>query len=198
MRDYAVFDLETAKTTKEVQQELDLDAEGKAFGYPHRMMFGCGIVWDSKQKLFVPFKKADEMADFLLGFDGVLVSWNGRRFDIPVLLPFIDIDVYNRLQAKPHLDMLQDFYERVQGRFRISLDNCAKHTVGVGKIGDGADAPLLFKQGRWEELLEYCKVDVSITKRILEYGLEHGHIKFWDKFENQVVRMPVGYEEYLK
>lgn len=198
MRDYCAFDLETAKTTKEVAKELDLDREGKAFGYPHRMMFGVGVLWDSRKEEFIAFKKGQEMADYLLKFDGVLVSWNGIRFDIPVLLPYIDIDVYTKLQAKPHCDMLADFYRRVNGRFRVSLDNCAKYTVGAQKIGHGGDAPLLFKHGRWQELLEYCKVDVALTMRVFEYGLAHGHIKYWDKFENKVALMPVDYKEYLE
>lgn len=198
MREYCVFDLETAKTTKEVARELDLDREGHAFKYPHRMMFGCGVLYDSRKKEYIAFKRAEQMASYLLNFKGVLVSWNGKRFDLPVLLPYIDIDVYDKLQAKPHLDMLKDFYARVNGRFRVSLDNCAKHTVGAQKTGSGADAPRLFKEGKWKELLEYCRVDVELTLKILQYGLKNKHIKYWDTHENEVNRMGVSYEDYLR
>ena len=198
MKHYCAFDIETAKTCKQVQDELELPDERDAFKYPHRMGFGVGVVYDSKTKEFTEFKKGQDMVKFLLDFDGVLVSYNGKRFDIPALLPYMDIDVYNKLIRKPHLDLLENFYARVNGKFRVPLDNIAKHSIGTQKIGSGADAPLLFQEGKIKELMEYCKVDVAITSRILEFGMKNGHIRFWDKYKSKVVELPVNYVGMLK
>ena len=122
--DYCVFDIQPAKSLIEVKEELGLKDERSAFGFPHRMGFSIGCTFSPKDK-FKFFSTADEMADYLLKFKGKLVSFNGTRFSLPVLLDEIDIDKFLRLQRLPHLDILADFYDRAQGRFRVSLDNMA-------------------------------------------------------------------------
>lgn len=198
MRDYIVFDTETSRTTREVQALLNLKSDREAFAYPHRMGFGVGVVWDSKEQEFSTFKDAKKMAEKLMNFDGVLVSFNGIRFDIPVFLPYIDIDWFFKLQQKPHLDMLKDFYDRVNGRFRVPLNNIAKQSCGVEKSGSGADAPFLFKQGRFKELIEYCQQDVEVTKQVFLYGLKNGFIKYWDRQNQLGTQMEVDYKAYLE
>jgi len=199
MRPFIVFDIETKKTNVEVAQELKLKDEAAAFAYPHKLGFGCAVAYNSETDSYEVFRAGKELAAYLLKATGhILVGWNSIRFDLPVLLDEIDIDSYNALQDKPHLDLLADFYRRVNGRFRVSLDNAAQNTLGVGKIGNGADAPLLLRQGRWDELVAYCRVDVEITRRLFEFGVEHGHIAYFDRFENMQVVLPVDYKGYLE
>lgn len=193
-----MFDLETARTTKEVQNLMKLPDERSAFGYPHQMNFAVGVLWDSKEGEFYGFRDAKMMAQHLLSFKGLLVSYNGIRFDIPVLLPYIDIDDFFALQKIPHLDMMAEFYKNVNGRFRVSLNNIAKETVNAEKSGSGADAPMLFKEGKFKELFDYCKQDVLVTKKVFEYGVKEGHILYQDRHLNRRVRMDVDWAGWVK
>lgn len=198
MTDYCVFDIETAKRTDEIMRELHLKSVKEIFGFPHRLGFALGVCYESKSKEYLLFDDAKEMADFLLKYKGLIVSFNGKRFDLPVLLPYIDIDVFFALQAKLHLDILEHFYEGVGRKFRVGLNNIAMATLGHGKSGSGADAPTLFQQGKMRELFEYCKQDVLITKDIFEFGIEKAHIRYLDTLTNQTAHLVVTYKEILE
>jgi len=197
MKNYLVFDIEIIKTIKEVQEELKLADERMSFGHPQVMGFAVGVLYDSSKNIFRAFKDANEFANYLLDFKGILVSFNGIRFDLPCLLKHIDIDIYHALQKKPHLDMLAYFYEKVNGKFRVSLDNLAKNTINKGKTGNGADAPLLFRQGKLGELIDYCQNDVIITKEVFEFGLEHDSLNYFDSQTGKVESLEVDFKKWL-
>lgn len=192
---YCVFDIEVAKTLTEVAKELNLKNEKDAFAYPHKMGFGVGVVYDSISDQFFIFNSAKEMAQFLLHFEGILISFNGKRFDFAVLLDGIDIDTYNVLQGLPHLDILQDFFRGVGGKFRVGLDNIAKNTIGRAKTGNGADAPILFQQGKMDELIAYCKNDVILTRDVFLFGWGHKYIMYWDAQKSIGQVMPVDWSQ---
>jgi len=198
MRNYCVFDTEISKLPSELQIELKLSDEKAAFGFPHQLGFACGVCYNSQTDEFTVFKDANKMAQYLLAFDGVLISFNGNRFDLPVFLGQCDIDIYHALQRKAHIDILAEFYKAVDSKFRVSLDNLTKNTCGVVKSDSGAEAPLMFRRGEWERLISYCKNDVAITAMLFKYGLEKGHIMYFDNRNGQVVEMKVNYKGMLK
>lgn len=194
---YCVFDIEISKTIGQVARELNLKTEGEAFGFPHKLGFSVGVVYSSTTKEFLVFQSAKEMAKYLLNFDGLLVSFNGIRFDLPCLLNDCDIDTFLWLQKKKHLDLLVDFYNNVKGRFRVSLNNIAENTIGKVKSGKGADAPLLFQQGKMDELIDYCKMDVQLTQEIFEFGCQKGYINYYDFQKGEKDEMPVTYLDWM-
>jgi DEAD/DEAH box helicase domain-containing protein len=198
MKHYCVFDTEIQKTPKEIQIELGLADEKEAFGFPQKMNFAVGIAYNSKTDNFVAFKDAKEMANYLLKFDGCLVSFNGIRFDLPLFLGHCNIDVYHALQKKPHIDILAEFYKAVDGKFRVSLDNLTRNTCGVQKSDDGAEAPMMFRRGEWDRLISYCKNDVKITADLFRHGLEKGYIMFYDSRTGKPTKMEVTYKEMLE
>jgi DEAD/DEAH box helicase domain-containing protein len=196
MKDWLCFDIEISKTLGQVARELNLRTEGEAFNFPHKCGFAVGVVFNSRTEEYLVFKSAKEMAKYLLENGDFLVSFNGIRFDILCLLNGgVDIDTFLALQHKPHLDLLADFYRRVDGRFRVGLDNMAQNTIGEGKTGNGADAPLLYQSEKWDELITYCENDVRITKQIFWYGSEQGYISYLDNQTNKVCRMDVDWAE---
>jgi DEAD/DEAH box helicase domain-containing protein len=195
--DYCIFDIEISKTIEQVARELSLKTEGEAFNFPHKCGFSVGVIYSSKSKEYLVFNSAKEMAKYLLDFDGLIVSFNGRRFDIPTLLNDCDIDTFLWLQQKKHLDLLADFYNNVKGRFRVSLNNIAENTIGEVKSGKGADAPLLFQQGKIGELVDYCKMDVQLTLEIFEFGCQNGYINYYDSQKGEKDEMPVTYLDWM-
>ena len=196
--DYAVFDIEISRTIGQVAKELGLKNENDAFSFPHMLGFAVGVVYSSKTKEYLVFNSAKEMAKYLLDFDGLLISFNGVRFDLPVLLNSCDIDTFLALQKKKHLDLLADFYKNVNGKFRVSLNNIAEITLKKKKSGNGADAPILFQQGKMDELIEYCKNDVMLTKEIFEFGCQFGYIYYFDRQKGEMDEMSALYLDWLE
>ncbi len=97
----------------------------------------------------------------------LLVGFSMNRYDVPVLNRYLartrpPVNLFD----KNRLDLL-DEVEMVVGR-RISLEKLAQANLGMGKTGHGARAIELYRQGRMEELKNYCLQDVEITRRLFE------------------------------
>ena len=58
-----------------------------------------------------------------------------------------------------------------------SLDALSKLNLQESKIGNGANAPILWQQGQFGEVINYCLHDVWLTKELLDYVARHGRIR---------------------
>jgi predicted PolB exonuclease-like 3'-5' exonuclease len=110
----------------------------------------------------------------LEAFDGTLVSFNGRGFDLPVLelqalrygcaLPrYFDRNGLRQRFGR-HLD-LQDWMANFgAARLRGGLNLIAKliGLPGKGEVG-GADVQRLWERGRWTDIHRYCADDAVQT-----------------------------------
>ena len=45
-------------------------------------------------------------------------------------------------------------------------------------------------------IIEYCKSDVDLTRRLFEFGRMHGYLLYRD-YQGRAVRMPVRFEEKI-
>jgi len=63
------------------------------------------------------------------------------------------------------------------------------------KSGSGADALVLFKEGRMEELKRYCLDDVRLTKEIYDYGCRENKVFFTSSWDYQTYEIPVHWKE---
>jgi len=115
----------------------------------------------------------------------LLVGFNSRRFDTPILQAYIRFD----LGRLPQLDIMEEIARSVG--HRVSLDSVAKATLGSGKSGTGLEAIRLYREGRIEELKRYCLDDVRITRDLYEYGAAHGELFYTPKFGAGRARAPV-------
>lgn len=104
----------------------------------------------------------------------LLVGYNSDHFDIPLLNKYYPGDL-TRIRS---LDLLKEIYGAL-GR-RLKLDSVAQATLGEGKSGDGLKSLQWWRAGEIDKVREYCIKDVEITKRVFEYALEHGSIKYKD------------------
>jgi DEAD/DEAH box helicase domain-containing protein len=102
----------------------------------------------------------------------LIVGFNHRKFDFPVLQRYFKLDS----TQLPMLDLMEDI-AGILGH-RVSLESVAQATLGVGKTGHGLDAIDFFQKGEWEKLKSYCLNDVKITKEVYEYGVQHGHVYY--------------------
>lgn len=118
----------------------------------------------------------------------LLVGFNNRRFDTPILQKYIRFD----LKKLPQLDILEEL-QKVLGH-RVSLESVATATLGAGKSGDGMDALRFFREGRMDELKKYCLDDVRITRDLFEYGARHGELFYTSKFGSARARAKIGWK----
>jgi DEAD/DEAH box helicase domain-containing protein len=105
----------------------------------------------------------------------LVVGFNVLSFDYEVLQAYTD----EPLKKLPTVDMLDHIHKRLG--FRVSLDNLAGATLGTSKSADGLQAVRWYKQGRMQEILDYCQQDVEVTRQLYKYGQRHKHVKFRDR-----------------
>lgn len=159
-----VFDVETKKSFDEVGGRNNLAALGVS-------VLGAYFYRDGSFKAYeeheLPeFEKELQQADRVIGF-------NIHNFDLPVLQPYMKQMALNTL---PTLDIFDDVTAKL--RHRISLDALSKATLGAQKSGHGLEALQWFREGRIQEVKDYCLKDVELTRDLYEFGKAHGHLLF--------------------
>jgi len=171
------FDLETQRLAEEVG----------GWGNSHLMRLSVGVLYDSREGRYFDYgeKEVNRLIEHLKKCD-LLIGFNIRRFDYKVLKGYSPYP----FESLPTLDLLDDIYQCLG--FRLSLDHLARKTLGTQKTGDGLMAVRLFREGKQEELTEYCRQDVEITKSLFEFGRREGHLLFETK-AGQAVRVPVDW-----
>jgi hypothetical protein len=189
--DYYALDVEIAKEVKSVPG---------GWNNPEAMGFGSAVVYGKKEDrywFFVHNEGRDAMIKLLNGRH--VVSFNGIKFDSRVVL---DNDralfpseglVMKGPVAWANYDILAEYVvtrfnlhdveaaEKKLGERGIhdgtfNLDALCRHTLGCGKSGHGAEAPLLYQAGKFGELLEYNLQDVRITRKLYEFILDYGFV----------------------
>lgn len=168
---FVVFDIEIKKTIQDKRE----------FNKPWKLGFGLGVVYCSKEDEYKTFLE-DNIGSFFseLISSPTIVSFNGKRFDLPLLKAYVRRESLEKLNMRTkHIDIMDEI-TKVLGH-RISLVNVSKATLGRGKTMDGAEAPELLRQGKIKEVEEYCMNDVRLTKEIYEFGKENKFVKYLDK-----------------
>ena len=100
----------------------------------------------------------------------LVVGYNLYRFDYEVLRAYTD----DPLDDLPTVDMLRDLYQ-VLG-WRPKLDDVAAATLGERKSADGLAAVRWFREGKLDQVIEYCKRDVEVTWRLYEFGRRNRYV----------------------
>ena len=174
-----VFDLETQRSFKDVGKQNLHKLRISVIGL-YDYLTGAYEIYEEKDLL--KLDKRIREADLLIGF-------NIRRFDLPVLAPYL----FGPIENLPVLDLLEAV-EKVRGH-RASLDSIAQPTLKVRKSGNGMDALTLFQEGRLDELKRYCLDDVRITKAVYEYGCQNGKIFFTSTWDYKTYEIPVNWKK---
>lgn len=174
-----VFDLETQRSFKDVGKQnlhkLKISVVG-TYDY----LTSAYAIYEEKELL--KLDKRIREADLLIGF-------NIRRFDLPVLAPYL----FGPTETLPVLDLLEAI-EKVRGH-RASLDSIAQPTLNLRKSGSGMDALTLYQEGRIEELKRYCLNDVRLTKEVYDYGRTNGKVYFTSSWDYKTYEIPVSWRE---
>ena len=179
MSNILVLDLETQRSFKDVgKQNL------------HKLGISVVGLYDYRTQAYECYEERDLLQlDKRIRECDLLIGFNIRRFDMPVLAPYLFTPITNL----PVLDLLEAI-EKARGH-RASLDSIAQPTLKLRKSGSGIDALSLFQEGKIEELKRYCLDDVRLTKEVFDYGRTHGRIHFTSTWDYKTYDVPVTWKE---
>lgn len=162
------FDLETQRSFQEVGGRENIQL----------LRVSVAVTFSTATNTFKSYAEKDvpaliadlKAADRVIGF-------NLLQFDYPVLKHYTQ----ERLNDLPTLDLLEDVYNRLG--FRIGLDALVNATLGPAfrKSADGLAAIRWFREGKIDQLIAYCRDDVTLTKQLFEWGREHGFVLYVDR-----------------
>jgi len=188
-RGQAISDTEAyTRFLEEIRQESDGRGDFLPLSYHIPVSIALGAVDDEYCLTAVDVLRADEhgtdaiVREFwgrLEAFQGMLVSFNGRAFDLPVLelqalrvgcsAPryFTERDGFRSRYGR-HLDLYDHLTNGGASRLRGGFDLVARLIGLPGKTDvSGADVEALWEAGRYAEVHRYCRRDVIQTYYVL-------------------------------
>jgi len=106
-----------------------------------------------------------EKADLLIGY-------NSDHFDIPLLNKYYPGDL-TKIKSLDILKEIRNSYGR-----RMKLDQVAEGTLGAHKTSDGIQGTRWWNEGQYQKVIDYCLMDVKITKEVYEYARTNNKLYF--------------------
>ncbi len=167
------FDIETANAFPTLSRN-DLS----------RMELAIVAIHDSETDEYTSYSK-EELTKLwpIIETADVLIGYNSNSFDIPLLNNYYPGDL-TKIRS---LDLLVEV-QNALGR-RLRLQSLAEGTLKVGKSGDGLQSVRWWQEGLYDKVREYCIQDVRITRRLYDYALEHGALKYKDLKDTKTIKI---------
>lgn len=183
-----VLDLETQKTFDEVEgrpSPLEIKGEGQsrpsnsrgAGRNPAELGITVVGVYSYATDQYRPYLE-EEIPELeqLLSNTTRVIGFNIKRFDFPVLQPYLKRIKVGEI---PYLDLMEEL-EKVLGH-RVSLQSLVTASLNASKSGSGLDAVRYYRNGEMEKLKKYCLDDVRLTKDLYEFGKRFGCVHYLTK-----------------
>jgi uncharacterized protein YprB with RNaseH-like and TPR domain len=102
----------------------------------------------------------------------ILVSFNGIEFDTPILQSVTGLDL-----LPEQYDILHEIWKALMNRVKGYKLNDICVRLGLGeKVDNGASAIQLYHDGEFATLYAYCRQDVWLTKRLMDFINRYGYI----------------------
>ena len=176
-----VLDIETQRSAEEVGGWDRADKMGLAVAVTEDLETGEARVY------------LEEQIDLLLdelSRAACIIGFNLKRFDFAVLRGYRDLEY----GAWPVLDILEEIHTGLG--FRLSLNHLAQETLGAAKSADGLQSLAWWKAGERDKVIAYCRADVDLTRRLFEFGRQHGYLLYRD-YQGRAARLPVRFGEKI-
>lgn len=168
-----VFDIETANWMSDTGSSDPTD-----------LSIAIVCAWDSETVSYSSYLEHElpKLWSILERTD-LLVGYNSDHFDIPLLNKYYPGDL-TRIKS---LDLLSEVY-KAAGR-RLKLDAVAEGTLGEKKSASGPQSLEWWRAGEIEKVREYCLKDVELTKKIFDYALQNGSLKYKELGQTREVKL---------
>ena len=173
-RHYLIIDVETQKLVQDVG------------GWDHIDKLGISVAcaYDSKSDEWLSFLESDLKKLIELCEERLVIGYNIRGFDLPVMVP------YGLIPARLDVfDIMYDLQTLTRQQF-LKLDAVARGTLGEGKSADGLMAVEWYKTGQIQKVIDYCMQDVKVTRDVFNFGRQNGFVKI-QRSEEKIVQVPV-------
>jgi len=123
---------------------------------------------------------------------GILLGHNIVGFDLPVLKNSMDIYCIKKyLDAKAYIDT-SAIVNKAHGE-RYSLSNLCQNTLGLDKLMDSADAPVVWKSGGYVDVAQYCLDDCKLVFDLWKSGKENNNIKGYSLNKEETMELEVNW-----
>ena len=177
-----VYDIEIINAVPD-SKKANLAGINYCQGWDDKEGMGISVIgaYDYSEERYRVFCE-DNLVDFtaLVSKTDVLVGFNSINFDNQVLAANgievpdeINYDLLREIWKGAGLD--PDAYKpRSHGSFGLS--NVASVNLGVRKSGEGALAPVQWQRGQIGNVIDYCLMDVKLTKQLLDLVLRNGRL----------------------
>lgn len=131
----------------------------------------AGVMMGGEQHILARLSK------FVASTPMTLVTWNGRGFDLPVIVHRslrhgIPIPWYynqrgmrHRFSEDGHLDLC-DFLSDHGASRSSRLDHVSKLIGGPGKSGNGSSVEQMYLEHQYDKIIDYCYDDIAITTEV--------------------------------
>ena len=159
---YCILDIETAGPITQPPDTYELLLVGVKHERQHRI-FRC-----NRRELGL-------FASFVDDFNGTVVTFNGSRFDLPIIGHALRLATGRQLRVSKHYDILSKV-EQHAGR-RISLDALARENLRIGKSEWDHRRNKEIWQSTPELLIAHNLEDLNLTARLFETVLERQPLK---------------------
>lgn len=156
-----------------------------------RLGVACACVWEyssQRMRIYGPDSEG-ELRQRIVRADRVS-GFNIDKFDLPLIFKMPNRqhplicgydgrkvnDIF--LHVLRALGASEDATEEEIHKFHHgwSLNDICTATLGVGKIGHGAEAPRWFQQGDWARVVNYCADDVALERDLVDFVDRHGYV----------------------
>ena len=123
-----------------------------------------------------------------------IIGFSMNRYDVPVLNLYFQKLGKLPSGANPpsiwemnRIDLLDEIELAVRGR--VSLSRLAEANLGVKKDMHGSMAIVLYRDGKMDELKEYCLNDVKLTKDLYDLSRKQNFLMIPDKKTGEPVKV---------
>ncbi len=179
MNDIYVFDVETKRSFDELG------------GFRYLADLGVSVIsvysYQGKEMKSYEEREVPDLLKKLKNAE-LLIGFNIKRFDLPVLQPYTDV----YLNDLPVLDIMDNVKNHLG--YPVSLNRLAEATLGKGKSGDGLKALAWYKEGKIDLIKRYCEDDVTLTKDLFEFGLKNEEIYALDRDSGERLVIPADWQ----
>jgi DEAD/DEAH box helicase domain-containing protein len=151
------------------------------------MKLSCAVVYDVDQGKYYTYVEKN-VQDLILHLKAStrVIGFNTLRFDYGVLQGYTSFN----LQSLPSLDLMADLQKKLG--HRLSLAHLAQHTLGgAEKSADGLLAVQWWREGKYDQVIDYCRMDVKLTHDLWKFGQEKQHVLFQHKQSGEILKCPV-------
>ena len=187
---YLVFDLETIPDEALYGAPEQTEGQNRPFAPLYaQQVIAIGALWLDQRhgfrKLWIVEgedepRQLEELSRFIDHNRPLLVTFNGRGFDLPVLMLrslhhgvpmpwyFAEERYRDRRNETGHIDLHDALALHGAVRRSVSLDIAARLVGLPGKLSvDGSQVEALYRQGELETIQRYCLADVAQTALLL-------------------------------